>query len=122
MDYREEQFLRMQQSDTPKVPFYMSYPMQNLYLTEMEYEKDMDRMKELYPRDVSRIMDVIEDECDKMEYEGSLMFDEYPDRLMLEQVILYQPSSVVSKTVAAELLYNLPNTSLSVFGSDLTFT
>ena len=59
MDYREEQFLRMQQSDTPKVPFYMSYPMQNLYLTEMEYEKDMDRMKELYPRDVSRIMDVI---------------------------------------------------------------
>ena len=36
MDYREEQFLRMQQSDTPKVPFYMSYPMQNLYLTEME--------------------------------------------------------------------------------------
>ena len=40
MDYREEQFLRMQQSDTPKVPFYMSYPMQNLYLTEMEYETD----------------------------------------------------------------------------------
>ena len=35
MDYREEQFLRMQQSDTPKVPFYMSYPMQNLYLTEI---------------------------------------------------------------------------------------
>lgn len=31
---------------------FMSYPMQNLYLTEMEYEKDMDRMKELYPRDV----------------------------------------------------------------------
>ena len=55
MDYREEQFLRMQQSDTPKVPFYMSYPMQNLYLTEMEYEKDMDRMKELYPKDVARI-------------------------------------------------------------------
>ena len=49
MDYREEQFFRMQQFDTPKVPFYMSYPMQNLYLTEMEYEKDMDRMKELYP-------------------------------------------------------------------------
>ena len=65
MDYREEQFFRMQQFDTPKVPFYMSYPMQNLYLTEMEYEKDMDRMKELYPKDVARIMEVIEDECDK---------------------------------------------------------
>lgn len=104
MDYREEQFLRMQQSDTPKVPFYMSYPMQNLYLTEMEYEKDMDRMKELYPRDVSRIMDVIEDECDKMEYEGSLMFDEYPDRLMLEQVAerIYRKVAGEENNVEAE--------------------
>ena len=104
MDYREEQFFRMQQSDTPKVPFYMSYPMQNLYLTEMEYEKDMDRMKELYPKDVARIMDVIEDECDKMEYEGSLMFDEYPDRLMLEQVTerIYQTVKNGTDSVMAE--------------------
>lgn len=86
MDYNQEQFFRMQ-FDVPKMPFYMSYPMQNLYLTEMEYEKDMDRMKELYPREVGQILEVVEDECDKMEYEGSLMFDEYPDRLMLEMVI-----------------------------------
>ena len=64
----------------------MTYPMQNLYLTEMEYEKDMERMKELYPREVKRILDMVEEECDKMEYEGSLMFDEYPDRMMLEQI------------------------------------
>ena len=51
MDYNQEQFFRMQM-DVPKMPFYMSYPMQNLYLTEMEYEKDMERMKELYPKDV----------------------------------------------------------------------
>ncbi|MBO5524173.1 MAG: hypothetical protein J5986_10955 [Roseburia sp.] len=86
MDYNQEQFFRMQLG-APKMPFYMTYPMQNLYLTEMEYEKDMDRMKELYPREVKRILEIVEDECDKMEYEGSLMFDEYPDRLMLEQVV-----------------------------------
>ena len=85
MDYNQEQFFRMQM-DVPKMPFYMSYPMQNLYLTEMEYEKDMERMKELYPKEVKTILSYVEDECDKMEYEGSLMFDEYPDRLMLEQV------------------------------------
>ena len=103
MDYNQEQFFRMQM-DVPKMPFYMSYPMQNLYLTEMEYEKDMDRMKELYPRDVSRIMDVIEDECDKMEYEGSLMFDEYPDRLMLEQVTerIYRNVAGEEKTAAVK--------------------
>lgn len=86
VDYNQEQFFRMQ-LEAPKMPFYMTYPMQNLYLTEMEYEKDMDRMKELYPREVKRILEIVEDECDKMEYEGSLMFDEYPDRLMLEQVV-----------------------------------
>jgi len=69
------------------MPFYMTYPMQNLYLTEMEYEKDMERMKELYPREVKGILEMVEDECDKMEYEGSLMFDEYPDRFMLEQIV-----------------------------------
>ena len=74
------------QMETPKMPFYMTYPMQNLYLTELEYEKDMERMKELYPREVRQIQEIVEDECDKMEYEGSLMFDEYPDRLMIEQV------------------------------------
>lgn len=86
MDYNQEQFFRAQ-FDVPKMPFYMSYPMQNLYLTEMEYEKDMDRMKELYPREVKTILEHVEDECDKMEYEGSLMFDEYPDRLMIEMVV-----------------------------------
>lgn len=91
LDYNQEQFFRAQ-VEIPKMPFYMSYPMQNLYLTEMEYEKDMERMKELYPRETRQILEVVEEECDKMEYEGSLMFDEYPDKLMLEMVVdrIYQ--------------------------------
>lgn len=86
MDYNQDPIFGIQ-FDVPKMPFYMSYPMQNLYLTEMEYEKDMERMKELYPRETGRILECVEEECDKMEYEGSLMFDEYPDRLMLEMVV-----------------------------------
>lgn len=103
MDYNQEQFFRAQ-FETPKMPFYMSYPMQNLYLTEMEYEKDMERMKELYPREVKEILEYVEEECDKMEYEGSLMFDEYPDRLMLEMVVnrIYQKASGEGRDVEAE--------------------
>lgn len=103
MDYNQEQFFRMQ-LETPKMPFYMSYPMQNLYLTEMEYEKDMDRMKELYPREVKQILEIVEDECDKMEYEGSLMFDEYPDRLMMERVVdkIYQRMNGEEPDIEAE--------------------
>ena len=78
MEYRDSLF--------QKTPFYMTYPMQNLYLTEMEYEKDMERMKDLYPREVKSILEYVEDECDRMEYEGSLMFDEYPDRMMIERI------------------------------------
>lgn len=85
MDYNQEQFFRMQQNSN-KIPFYMTYPMQNLYMTELEYQKDMERMKELYPAEVRRVQELVDEECDKMEYEGSLMFDEYPDRLMLRRI------------------------------------
>lgn len=103
MDYNQEQIFR-RQFDVPKMPFYMSYPMQNLYLTEMEYEKDMDRMKELYPKEVGRILEYVDEECDKMEYEGSLMFDEYPDRLMVEKIVdrIYQQVVDNDKDIEAE--------------------
>lgn len=96
MDYSKEQYYKMQQmlanqsykavSYAEKTPFYMAYPMQSLYMTEMEYEKDMERMKELYPSEAKRAAGYIEEECDRLEYEGSMMFDEYPDRLMLRRI------------------------------------
>ena len=69
-----------------EMPFYMTYPMQNLYLTEMEYEKDMERMKELYPKEVRQLQQMVERRCDQMEYEGSRMYDENPDRYMLARM------------------------------------
>ena len=77
MNYRDEY--------NNKIPFYMTYPIQNMYLTEMEYEKDMERMKELYPREVKKIQEMVERRCDEMEYDGSRMYDENPDRYMLEE-------------------------------------
>ncbi len=100
MDYRSDQYYRMQQLvanqvadqvNNPgdygqKMPFYMTYPIQSIYMTEMEYEEDMERMKNLYPSEVRKIQSIVEDECDKLEYDGSLMFDEHPDRLMLRRI------------------------------------
>lgn len=77
MNYRDEY--------NNKIPFYMTYPIQNMYLTEMEYEKDMERMKELYPREVKKLQEMVERRCDEMEYDGSRMYDENPDRYMLEE-------------------------------------
>jgi len=85
VDYNnKEQWFYMQQNN----PFYMPFPMQmqSNYLSEMEYEQDMERMKDLYPREVKVIQKYVDEECDHMEYEGSMMFDEYPDKNMLHKV------------------------------------
>ena len=109
MDYSQEQFFKFQQAGN-KVPFYMTYPMQNLYMTELEYQQDMERMKELYPLEVRKVQELVEDECDKMEYEGSMMFDEYPDRLMLRRVCdrIYSKTedNVKMQSLVEVLLYN----------------
>jgi len=86
VDYQQGQYYGMQNDQSPKMPFYMTYPMQNVLLEEAEYERDLARLKGLYPKEVRTILYYVEEECDKMEYEGSLMFDEYPDRLMLKQI------------------------------------
>ena len=69
-------------------PFFQSYPQIPLfpiygYDNSEEAEKDFDYMKQLYPRSSVQIQELIEEACDKLEYEGSIMFDEYPDRLQL---------------------------------------
>lgn len=86
MDPNMENYFRMQQSGGYKIPFYMAYPMQDVYLSEIEYERDRERLKEMYPKEAKCIQRVVEEECDKMEYDGSLMFDEYPDRVMVQKL------------------------------------
>lgn len=40
-------------------------------------------MKSLYPETARRLLPYIEDECDRMEYDCSMIYDEYPDQLQL---------------------------------------
>ena len=85
MDYNQDIFFKMQQQQMPgKQPFYMTNPIQNLYMTELEYQRDLDRMKEMYPMEIRKVQELVEEECDKMEYEGSLMFDVFPDKIALQ--------------------------------------
>lgn len=86
MDYKQESLYGAWDSNMNKMPFYMAYPMQTVYMEEMDYARDMQKLKDMYPKEVREIQDMVEEECDKMEYDGSLMFDETPDRLMLRQI------------------------------------
>ncbi len=82
MDLGQEYYHMYHGQTGEKIPFYMTYPMRNSFLDEAEYERDCRRLQELYPGDARRIQRLVERECDKMEHEGSMMFDEYPDRLL----------------------------------------
>ena len=66
-----------------KLPFYMAYPVPLLYDDDRNARRDYDYMKSIYPDAAKRVLPYIEEECDRMEYDGSMMYDEYPDRLQL---------------------------------------
>lgn len=67
-----------------KLPYYMAYPMDlKEYGEEKRDRRDVDYMKSIYPMSAKKILPYVEEECDRMEYEGSMIYDEYPDRLLL---------------------------------------
>lgn len=47
---------------------------------ELVIQKDYDYVKSMYPKMARDISGYVDEECDKMEYEGSPMFSEYPDK------------------------------------------
>ena len=47
---------------------------------EAELEEDREYLMQMYPAKARLIMVMVEDECDKLEYEGSPMFATYPDK------------------------------------------
>lgn len=48
-----------------------------------EMEEENSYLKYLYPKITKQINEFVEESCDRMEYEGSLMFDLYPDKTAL---------------------------------------
>ena len=68
-------------NQTPYVP---TYPPALGSQKLMELEADNSYLKYLYPKITRQISEFVEEECDKKEYEGSLMFDVFPDKIALQ--------------------------------------
>lgn len=66
-----------------RLPYYMAYPMPLQYDDERIEQRDFEYMKSMYPMAVKRILPYVEEECDRMAYEGSMIYDEYPDQLQI---------------------------------------
>ena len=48
-----------------------------------EHERDKMRIHNLYPEIAKRLVPYVEEACDRMEQDGGILYDEYPDQLML---------------------------------------
>lgn len=66
-----------------KLPFYMAYPTPFLFDGEKKEERDYEYLRAMYPELARKILPYVEEACDRLEYENSMIFDEYPDRLQL---------------------------------------
>lgn len=58
-----------------------------LELTELTRDYYYSNKDYLYPGEVLPIQEIVEEFCDRMEYDGSLMYDEYPDKTSIERMV-----------------------------------
>ena len=67
------------------LPFFMTYP----GISERsgrDAMRDLEYLQQLYPRDVKRYQQRVAQMLDKMDYDGSMIYDEYPDRFCVERL------------------------------------
>lgn len=66
-----------------QIPYYLANPVPELWNEEKMCKRDKEYMQSIYPEIAKMLLPFIERECDRLEYEGSLIYDEYPDKLLL---------------------------------------
>lgn len=82
----------------PYFPFHAAYSNPFMYEGERMQEEEFKLMKSYYPQTVQRIQERVEEECDLLDYEGSRLYDEYPDKY-----ILYHLSSRIKESIQPEI-------------------
>lgn len=53
----------------------------------MAEDRDIEYVKEMYPLTFMTIQEMVEKECDYQEFAGSMMFDEYPDKMGILRIV-----------------------------------
>lgn len=85
MDYKPR-ILHTFPSQIP-LPYYMTYPGYMGAQQERELVRDMEYLQQAYPGEVKRYQRRVAEILDKMDYEGSMIYDEYPDVGSLRRMV-----------------------------------
>jgi hypothetical protein len=62
------------------LPFYMAYPLPMFYQEEDTVTRDLEYLQQMYPAEAKKYQAIIRDVLDQMDYDGSMIYDEYPDK------------------------------------------
>ncbi len=97
---------------------------------EMQTERDFRMLQSMYPDAAKELLPYIEEECDRMEYDGSAMFDEYPDYTTVyrvqKRIADAAKEKAANEKVANEKAVNLSgenrNNAGTAYGNDLGST
>ena len=65
------------------LPFYMTYPLPLFYEEEDTAMRDLEYLQQMYPKEARRYHRKVSRLLDRFDYEGSPIYDEYPDRLAM---------------------------------------
>lgn len=84
--------------ERPKIlPFYMSWPLPLFYEEEDAAMQDLEYFQEMYPQEAKRYQQKVSRLLDRFDYDGSAIYDEYPDRLTL-----FKMSGNIMETIVRE--------------------
>ena len=84
-------------------PFYAAYSNPLLYDGERMQEQEFNLMKSYYPETARKIQEKVEEECQLMDYEGSRLYDEHPDKFMMHRLYRQIRSQVDGEMAAQEI-------------------
>ena len=65
------------------LPFYMTYPLPLFYEEEDTVMRDLEYLQEMYPQEARKYQKTIIRLLDRFDYDGSVIYDEYPDRMTI---------------------------------------
>lgn len=88
--------IRMNQSRI--LPFHMAYPLPMFYQEEDTVTRDLEYLQQMYPAEAKKYQKIIADILNHMDYEGSCIYDEYPDKWQLYKLT----KSVMARIKAME--------------------
>ena len=68
------------------LPFYMAYPLPLYYQAEDSVTRDLEYLQQMYPMQAKKYQKVIAETLESIDYEGSMIYDEYPDKWQINRL------------------------------------